>query len=502
MRAWMTAMVLVVAGCKGHKDKATPNASAKSALAVPKVSVASVLAKETPAPPFLLLVDDSENVRMAAALTWADLDAQKIKIAKKAGPLEFLDRQMREDFALGKTPMQGVTFWDSMEDAIDLASLEDTRHRNDTGDMDDPPPPEEGDMPDDGADESGGTGTAMALDEGKMGKADAERAEGQYKMVPNQEDPQLARQQAIEQARNAGILGAKRSGVDGPPLSWEDDIRPNDDGTPSRIARVEGSVMPNGTFERLRVMIFIAPTAKATKLIDVIRETGGAIAVENAGKIRPLNLEFDARDYAMQSSEYWLEARVSTKGIVVEGVPDKAVEVAKVEELAAAIAKAREARGADAESPVDVLVDPDVDVQRMTDVMVALETAGVHTIGIGPMPSAEQLARRGKRIATMHLGVPNAQGDLDKKEIRKVVKANLGTIKGCYDKALVENPALTGTVSAQFFISPKGTVASSSAAGVDPAVSDCIAAAIKTFVFPKPNGGGGVQVNYPFTMRP
>ena len=66
---------------------------------------------------------------------------------------------------------------------------------------------EEEDKPDDGADESGGTGTAMALDEGKMGKKDSDRAEGQYKMQKTQDDPQLARQQAIEQARNAGILG-------------------------------------------------------------------------------------------------------------------------------------------------------------------------------------------------------------------------------------------------------------------------------------------------------
>ncbi|MBZ0234075.1 MAG: hypothetical protein K8M05_17225, partial [Deltaproteobacteria bacterium] len=44
---------------------------------------------------------------------------------------------------------------------------------------DDPPPPEEEDW---GEDESGGTGTAMALEEGKMGKKDSDRAEGQYKL--------------------------------------------------------------------------------------------------------------------------------------------------------------------------------------------------------------------------------------------------------------------------------------------------------------------------------
>jgi TPR repeat protein len=55
---------------------------------------------------------------------------------------------------------------------------------------DDPPPP----PPEDDADESGGTGTAMALDEGKMGKKDA-------------------RQQAIDQARAAGVLGDEVPGV-------------------------------------------------------------------------------------------------------------------------------------------------------------------------------------------------------------------------------------------------------------------------------------------------
>lgn len=46
---------------------------------------------------------------------------------------------------------------------------------------DEPPAPEEQEKGRDG-DESGGTGTAMALEEGKMGRKDSDRAEGQYKM--------------------------------------------------------------------------------------------------------------------------------------------------------------------------------------------------------------------------------------------------------------------------------------------------------------------------------
>src|SRR4051812_36477461 len=63
----------------------------------------------------------------------------------------------------------------------------------------DPPPPEE-----DLAsleDTSGGTGTAMALDEGKMGKKDSDRAEGQYKMKKSEAAPAMSREQAIDDAK-------------------------------------------------------------------------------------------------------------------------------------------------------------------------------------------------------------------------------------------------------------------------------------------------------------
>ena len=56
---------------------------------------------------------------------------------------------------------------------------------------------------------------------------------------------------------------------------------------------------------------------------------------------------------------------------------------------------------------------------------------------------------------------------------------------------------------AQFFISPTGTVTTSTASGLDGAVASCVAGVIKNIEFPKPKGGGGVQVkSYPFEFRP
>jgi hypothetical protein len=260
-------------------------------------------------------------------------------------------------------------------------------------------------------------------------------------------------------------------------------------------------VIPDGKLDRMHAMLLVAPTAKATVLIDAIKQTDAAIAVSHQGKIRPLRLSFNAREFPM-GGDYWLEARVTKDAITVEAVPDAAITVKDTKELAVALDKARKTRGAEDAIAVDVLVDPDVTAQRLIDVTVALDQAGTRVIGMGPTPEREELARRGHRIPKTTLGRPNAQGDLDKGIIRRTVKKALPEIQVCYEKALAKQPDLAGTVQTQFFITPKGTVKEASASGVDDEVAKCVAQVIKKLEFPKPVGGGGVQVNYPFTMRP
>jgi hypothetical protein len=123
-----------------------------------------------------------------------------------------------------------------------------------------------------------------------------------------------------------------------------------------------------------------------------------------------------------------------------------------------------------------------------------------HGYGIGGGRGG--LHGRMSNVPTVSIGQPNAQGDLDKAIIRRYIKRNISKITYCYEKQLLVNPKLAGTVSTQFFITPNGDVASASGSGVDPKVSSCVADVIKAIVFPKPKGGGGVQVNYPFTFRP
>ncbi len=481
MRQWIISIALGLAACSGAKNKTSPEqVTAKSVAAAPTVAVATVLATVEGVPPYLVLLDEAGQARVGAAASWAELDANQLTVTRRAMSLAHADRYMRDDFGLGKPPMDTIATLDESGDgggASDLAVLEGVAPPWDLA-GDDPPPPEEEGI-DDG-DLGGGTGTAMALEDGKMGRAAGHEAQRSHT------GPQLGRHQAIEAARNAGILG------------------PSTEAAPLRIAAIEGAVMEDGKLDQLRGMVCIAPTAKATKLIDAVYQTDMAIAVLHAGKLRPLRLQFGERYATGSDSDFWLEARVSAKRVVIEAVPDVPIELAALDpkELAAALAKARSTRGADAGAPVDVLVDADVDAQRLIDVVVALDTAGVRMLGMGPAPSREQLGRRGKRIPRVVAGRPTAMGDLDKALIRRVVGSSDDKLKGCYEKALLVQPQLAGAMMVELTISSKGKVVSSAATGVDPALARCIADVIKTLEFPKPNDGGSVQVSYPFTLRP
>lgn len=121
--------------------------------------------------------------------------------------------------------------------------------------------------------------------------------------------------------------------------------------------------------------------------------------------------------------------------------------------------------------------------------------------GAGTGTSATGRHPRNPNAPQVTAGQPNAQGDLDKAVIRRYIRRDLAKITYCYEKELLAKPSLEGTLMVHFFIDREGNVTSTTATGVDPAVATCVADVIKTIQFPKPPGGGGVQVNYPFNFR-
>ncbi len=95
-------------------------------------------------------------------------------------------------------------------------------------------------------------------------------------------------------------------------------------------------------------------------------------------------------------------------------------------------------------------------------------------------------------------------GGLDRNEIAAIINRHLSEVRFCYEKGLQQKPKLAGRLSMNFMIGPNGTVtvakvANSSLNHVP--VENCIRDRLKTWNFPKPEGGVTVKVSYPFILR-
>jgi hypothetical protein len=240
-----------------------------------------------------------------------------------------------------------------------------------------------------------------------MGKKDSDRAEGQYKMKKNQDDPVLARQSAIDEAKTAGILGS--------------------------TALTQG-----GAFASL------TGTGDISSGFDDSNIYGGLLGNE-AGEMNG--------GFGYGRSGFGPGGGGTGWGTIGTG--------------------------------------------RYGTIGHGSGTGQGYGVGGG----RGGMRGRTSAVPTVSIGQPSAEGDLDKAIIRRYIKRNIQKIQYCYEKQLLAKPTLAGTVSAQFFITPNGSVAQSNGSGLDPDVASCVAEVIKNIEFPKPKGGGGVQVNYPFTFH-
>ena len=95
-------------------------------------------------------------------------------------------------------------------------------------------------------------------------------------------------------------------------------------------------------------------------------------------------------------------------------------------------------------------------------------------------------------------------GILDSASVNKVVKSRVTAIKMCYEKALKRSPTLEGKISVQFTIGTSGRVTKANAKEDtinDSEVTSCVLSKVKSFVFPKPEGGA-VEYVFPFVFKP
>ena len=438
MRAPLVIVIALVAGCGKKATDAKPGQSLPPAIAIPRAESGVPLA----------------DARWPPAIVWVSA----------TGALEVTVTHGTDKRELAGT-RNPVADWRAVKEAIILGVAPSNQVDEGSAGSDDPPPPPEEDRVE-----------------------PTDRPEGQVRMMREPDDPELARAQAIEKAREAGILaetGARGS-------------------APGRLSLARAK--PIHDLDLRAPIIAAAPEAPAVVVAQLVMRLGGMIAVSTNGAPAVMASGFSPEGEREREGATWLELVGGASGVTL--VDAGAGKLTAVPWSNGALDREALGRllGSDAAN-IDVLAGAGMTAQQLVDVLALLDHRQGTTFSLGetvvdPGQRLAQItsAQKAARIADeVRIGLPNAAGDLPKSVIRERVHGIVDKIRTCYDDARAKHPGISGTITTQFFITPNGDVASADAQGVDTALSSCVVGLLKALTFPKPRGGG-VMVNYPVTF--
>jgi hypothetical protein len=136
-------------------------------------------------------------------------------------------------------------------------------------------------------------------------------------------------------------------------------------------------------------------------------------------------------------------------------------------------------------------------------------TVGVGTLNTGDgargAPGAHGWSgpRREARVPVLRQHMAEVRGSLSKEVIRRTIQRRLNEVRFCYESGLARDAELSGRLAVSFLIAPTGVVQQAVIKEntlASRAVADCVAQAMRRLTFPAPDGGGYVQVTYPFSF--
>ena len=114
------------------------------------------------------------------------------------------------------------------------------------------------------------------------------------------------------------------------------------------------------------------------------------------------------------------------------------------------------------------------------------------------------LGGRGKDETVFVPGRTTVVGGLSREVINRVIQKHYNEIKYCYEKELSKHPDLYGKVTVLFLIEGTGRVGDALVQETSMAsepVESCMINHVRRWVFPAPQGGGTVQVTYPYVFK-
>jgi hypothetical protein len=343
--------------------------------------------------------------------------------------------------------------------------------------------------------------------------------------------PRASKEANAKQARELGLeVASALSDADSQDLAALASNAPRADGgsTPgvrvARMLQVQGVLHAGGKLDALILADAASAAFEAIEVLAALRARTTSIAVAGRGAPDAVPYRFSqvTQAPAQQSVRVSLsqgEARVRD----ASGGPSKIVPFADGGIVRAQLVAAlRDAQRNAAVGPIELYLDGQVTAQQLVDALGAMAAAGVAGLSIITLPPSGgggvgmdvvigdgwgvigTLRSDATSTSRTSPGEPlliSGTGAFDPKIVTRVLHRQLGKIEACYTKRLAAVPALAGTVTARFALSPKGEVSSSTATGVDEEVARCVAGVIEGVQFPPPKRSG-VEVAMPFTFQP
>jgi hypothetical protein len=136
-----------------------------------------------------------------------------------------------------------------------------------------------------------------------------------------------------------------------------------------------------------------------------------------------------------------------------------------------------------------------------------LNTLGTNGKGKNGVPYGTGAGDLGGRQAGPVVDVPSGQvsirGSLSKDIIKRTIRKAMPGIVFCYTQKLQSDPSLGGRLKVSFVIMPNGGVTGAKLieGGVQSEVDSCVVRKMGQLAFPNPEGGGIVEVEYPFVFH-
>ena len=135
----------------------------------------------------------------------------------------------------------------------------------------------------------------------------------------------------------------------------------------------------------------------------------------------------------------------------------------------------------------------------------AVEVAQEQSAAVPDRSEAEQELLRSLVVDTSAVSPPlRAHGSLDVGKVREVVTGHQAELRSCYERAVLENPTLSGTCTVRIVVDRNGTVGSASIHGSSLnslSMQRCVLQLIRTWRFPSPADGKAAAVEYPLVFR-